>query len=244
MRIRKFALLIPVLLFLGACQPPVRNGAAVNGRLADGSGMKMVLQEMGTKEIHAVDSAIIGTDGKFAFNPAVSEPGFWLLKAPSGKILVMAMEAGDQVEVTGSAAGFPDNISLKGPQGAMLLNDFFRSTRKNERRVDSLEALLIDRQDSAGYFELTQSIDSAFHRIWDQQRLLETTYIKNNPGSITSLIVLNYAFGMSPVLSPEEDLACYKSLDSTLGVKYPGNKHVQYHHQRVTEFIRKPPAQK
>ncbi len=244
MKIRKFSQLIPVLFFLAACHHPVSNEVTVTGSLVNGSGMKMILQEMGTKEVRAVDSIIIGPEGKFAFKPVVSEPGFWLLKAPTGKILVMAMEAGDQIDLTGSAVDFPDNIVLKGPKGAMLLNDFFRSTRKNERRVDSLEGLLIDRQDSAGYYELTRSIDSAFHRIWDQQRLLETTFIRQNPGSLTSLIVLNYAFGMSPVLSPEEDLACYKSLDSTLSLKYPGNNHVQYHHQRVTEFIRKPPAQK
>jgi len=244
MKTRKFTLLIPVLLLLAACHQQVRNEAMVSGCLANGSGMKMILQELGTKDIHSVDSAVINSEGKFAFKPLVSEPGFWLLKAPTGKILVMVVEAGDQVEVTGSAVDFPDNIILKGPQRAMLLNDFFRSTRKNEHRVDSLESLLIDRQDSTGYYELTQSIDSAFHTILDQQRLLEKTFIKQNPGSITSLVVLNYAFGMSPVLSPEEDLACYKSLDSALSLKYPGNKHVQYHHQRVAEFIRKPPTQK
>jgi len=68
----------------------------------------------------------------------------------------------------------------------MLLNEFFRSTRKNERQVDSLEMLLMDRQDSAGYSELTEKIDAAFRQIWERQRSFEMAFINKNPKSLAS----------------------------------------------------------
>jgi hypothetical protein len=146
---------------------------------------------------------------------------------------VLMLNPGDKIDLSGSARDFPDNVVVKGPKEAMLLNDFFRHTRANERQVDSLEMLLAERQDSSDYYQLTQKLDTPFRQIWDRQRSYEMTFIDNNSGSLASLVVLNYAFGMSPVLSPEEDFAWYRKLDSALFVKFPENKHVKFHHQRV-----------
>jgi hypothetical protein len=120
----------------------------------------------------------------------------------------------------------------------MLLHDFFVYTRLNERKVDSLEMLLVEQQDSSGYYLLTQRLDTSFRQIWESQVLYEKEFIDKHPGSLASLVVLNYAFGMSPVLSPEEDFEYYAKLDSVLFKKFPENKHVQYHHQRVTALLR------
>ena len=64
-------------------------------------------------------------------------------------------------------------------------------------------------------------------------------FINKNSNSLASLIVLNYSFGMNPVLSPEKDFAYYQKLESTLFRKFPENKHVKFHHQRVLELQRK-----
>ena len=237
-RMKKVIGLCAWLVLFAACHRQDGNRAAIEGEFSDCAGVKIILQEMDTRSIRTVDSIVPDNTGKISFSPVIRESGFWLLKAPSGKILVMLLNAGDQVALKGSLRDFPDNIMLKGPQDAMLLNGFFHATRQNERMVDSLEALLIDRQDSAGYFELTQKIDHSFRQIWERQRSLETDFLDKNPGSLGSLVVLNFAFGMSPVLSPERDLAYYRQLDSALSIKLPGNKHVMFHHKRVMEFER------
>jgi len=231
--------LFALLFLFCSCQHPAGNRAMVNGNLADATGLKLTLQEMDTREIHSIDSVLPDRSGKFTFNPVIKESGFWLIKAATGKILVLLLNAGDQVELTGSTRDFPDNVIVKGTKETMLLNDFFRFTRINEREVDSLEMLLIDRQDSAGYFELTQKLDTSFRQIWERQRTFEMAFINKNPGSLASLVVLSYAFGMAPVLSPEDDFAYYLKLDSALFQAFPENKHVKYHHQRVLEYKRK-----
>jgi hypothetical protein len=229
---------ITILLFFSACRHASVNQGVITGKLSGSKGGKLILQELDTREIHSVDSVVPDQSGEFAFTPAISEPGFWLIKAPSGKIIVMPVNAGDSIELTGSADDFPDKIILKGTPEAMALNQFFKTTRTYERMVDSLETLLIDRQDSAGYAELTQNIDNSFRLIWEKQRELETGFINKNPESLSSLVVLNYAFGRSPVLSPEKDLVYYQKLDSALFRKFPENKHVKFHHERVAWYER------
>ena len=227
------ALVIPTLLIIASCQRPPGGSALLEGKLSDASGVKLTLQEMDIKEIHSLDSVIMDEGGRFNFSVAVNETGFWLLKAPTGKILVLLLKAGDRVELTGSAADFPDHVTMNGPNEAMLLNDFFRNTRTNELKVDSLEMLLAIHQDSSDYYQLTQKLDDSFRQIWEAQRSCEIAFINKHPGSLASLVVLNYAFGMSPVLSPEEDFIYYEKVDSALSKVMPENKHVKYHHQRV-----------
>lgn len=238
MNLQKLLFAIAIVILSASCQGPGAGIARVKGSLTDASGFKLVLQEMGTRDVHPVDSIVPGPDGTFSFALVVNEPGYWLLKAPTGKILVLLLNAGDMVELTGSALDFPDHVVVKGPEETMLLHDFFVYTRLNERKVDSLEMLLVEQQDSSGYYLLTQRLDTSFRQIWESQVLYEKEFIDKHPGSLASLVVLNYAFGMSPVLSPEEDFEYYAKLDSVLFKKFPENKHVQYHHQRVTALLR------
>lgn len=226
------------MVYITSCRQTAPNIAEVNGNLTDGSGVKLIMQEMDVRDIHSLDSVVLGQSGKFTFCPVVREPGFWLLRAPTGKILVMLLSPGEQLDLTGSILDFPDRVAMKGSEEAMLLNDFFRQTRANERLVDSLEMLIAEWQDRDDYYQLTQKLDTSFMQIWESQRSNEIRFIENNPGSLASLVVLNYGFGMSPVLSPEEDFTYYQKLDSTLSVKFPVNKHVKFHHQRVQELKR------
>ncbi|MEI7500183.1 MAG: hypothetical protein WCK84_07005 [Bacteroidota bacterium] len=230
---------IPILFLFSSCQHPAGNLAKVNANFIENEGLKITLQELDTREIHSIDSVILDKSGKFSFTPRLNETGFWLLKVPSGKILVILLHPGDQVELTGSARDFPDNIIFKGPEEAMWLNDFFHFTRSSEREVDSLEMILAGRQDSSDYYRLVQKLDTSFSRIWERQRLYEMAFINKHPESLASLIVLNYAFGLSTVLSLEEDFEYFSKVDSALMKNYPDNKHVKFHHQRVLEYKRK-----
>ncbi|MCX6266974.1 MAG: DUF4369 domain-containing protein [Bacteroidetes bacterium] len=228
-----------ILLLFTSCQHSAKYQAVINGAFTDASGIELILEEMDTRDIHPVDSVIPGRDGAFNFTPVVKEPGFWLLKVRSGKILVLFLNPGDKVELSGSILDFPGKVILNGSEETMLLNNFYRQTRLNELKVDSLEMLLVERQDSAGYYELTQRLDTAFQEIWASQRADEMAFIDNHPNSLASLVVLNYAFGLNPVLGVEDDLAYYCKLDSALFTRFPENKHVKFHHQRVLEYKRK-----
>jgi hypothetical protein len=238
MKLKKIFFAFAIMAIITSCQQPVGNTAHIKGLLTGASGLKLTLLEMDTREIHPVDSVIPDHNGQFSFSPVIKESGFWLLKAPSGKVLVLMLSPGNQVDLTGSAIDFPDQVIVKGPEEAVLLNNFYHHTRLNEKQVDSLDMIIADHQDSSDYYQLTQKLDTSFKQIWENQRNNEMAFINKNPGSIASLLVLNYAFGLSPVLSPEEDFGFYQKLDSTLSAKFPENKHVKFHHQRVLEIIR------
>lgn len=57
--------------------------------------------------------------------------------------------------------------------------------------------------------------------------------IKDNPGSLASLLILNQQFGRLPLFTMQNNLELFLLVDSTLMVKYSDNKHAIDHHQRI-----------
>jgi hypothetical protein len=222
-----------LLLLLTACQSRKNSETTISGKLTESSGTLLTLLEMDTQEMKKIDTVLLDSTEGFMFRLNPAEAGFWLLKDPAGKVLVMVIHPGDQIELSGSAAEFPDLLQLKGSEDAMNLHDFYCETRKEESLVDSLEIELSNHQYDNDYYKTTQKIDTLLHQIWERQRVREISYINRYPGSLSSLVVINYAFGMSPVISPEEDPRYFLKLDSSLTAAFPENKHVKYHHQRV-----------
>lgn len=241
LNMRNFKFLLIFLcggVFLFSCNLANRGRSTITGRLSGAGGEQFILQELGPTEVQRVDSVVADEKGSFIFKVSPAGQCFYLLQSKSGRVLVLTLDENERAEVSGGFDEFPDMTRLEGTPDNILLQSFFEFTRKNERKVDSLEMLLVEHQDSADYYVLTLKLDAAFKQIWEKQRHFEQGFIDKNSGSLVSLIVLNYAFGMSPVLSPEEDSAWYVKLDKSLNAGFPDNKHVKYHHQRVMEFRR------
>ena len=93
-------------------------------------------------------------------------------------------------------------------------------------------------QYASDYYKITISFDTLFQGTWQDQRKFEKDFIDKNTSSLSSLLVLNYAFGPRPVLSKDEDFSYYLKVDNSMMRLFPTNKHVIYHHKRITEYQR------
>ena len=222
-----------LIVMFSACSRAPRPEALVMGKLVMGNDNQLLLSELEPKSVRRIDSMVPGVSGDFQFRIPLTEPGFFMLHAPSGKVLVIMLHPGDTVCLSGSFEEFPDQVRIAGSEETMWLDGFFRSTRLREKKVDSLELILVEKQDSSGFYEWTRKLDTLFKAIWEEQRAEELLFIQKHSGSLSSLIVLNYAFGLNTVLNPTDDRVWFEKLDSALNLRYPANKHVRYHHERM-----------
>lgn len=234
LRLTKTLLLFCLLLL--SCNHSGDGKATISGVLTGAAGEKLVLRKLGPGEMERLDSTTVDPKGAFSFALTPAGTDFYLIQDNGGKVLAIILGEGGQITVSGDFSDFPNRTKVEGSEDNILLQDFFGFTRKNEQKVDSLEMVLANAQEESNYYQITQQIDTAFKAIWEEQREFEKRFIDKHAGSLASLIVLNYAFGMSPVLSPVEDSAYYLKVDSALMPVYPENRHVQYHHRRIPEL--------
>lgn len=207
--------------------------ATISGQLTGAADEKLLLLRLGPGDLERIDSTHADSKGAFSFTLTPNETDFYLVQDAAGKVLAIILGKNDHITVKGEFTDFPYYTKVEGSKENLLLQQFFEFTRRNEQKVDSLELILSDAQEEPNYYQITQQLDTAFKAIWEQQRAFEKQFIDQHAGSLASLIVLNYAFGMNPVLSPLDDSLYYLKVDSALMPLYPNNRHVQHHHQRI-----------
>jgi hypothetical protein len=233
----RFILSVAVIILVSCSGAKHPEESQVTGQSGHLPGEWIWLKELTVNGINVLDSLQTGSDGRFTFHLTPQYTGFYLLSS-EGNQLVLLIGKGDRLRITGDPGNPAGKIIIEGSPESSLLQDFFGKTSLNRKKADSLKNILEQHLGDPDYYTLSASFDTLFGSILDAQRKLETGYIRTHPGSLTSLVVLNYSFSPSPVLSLQDDFPLYHRLDSTLSAKYPGNPHVVFHHERVAEYLR------
>jgi Domain of unknown function (DUF4369) len=235
----KKVLFFSIIVILFSCtESTKRDGIVINGKFQNASGIKVFFREVDVDSIHDLDSAILDENGFFRFKCKLLEPGFYVVKSISGEYIFLLLEKNEEVTVDADFRKQPFNYTVNGSPGSELLKEFYDLTLPNLIKADSLRSVLMQNRESPDFYKLSLSFDTIFMKIFDDQKIIEKAFIDKNQSSLASLIVLNYKFGMMPVLNTEEDFPIFLKLDSALSMRYPANKHAVFHHQRVIEHQR------
>jgi hypothetical protein len=224
-----------LFIFFGLSCTRNQSGFTINGHLSNSKGEKIILCEMGVKEITPLDSTNIDPAGKFQFSCKTSQPGFYLLIFPDGSRITLVIKNGENLILDGNRKDPIADYIISGSQDSQLLQDFFHATMKNKIRIDSIKNILKSHEGSDDLLIISMIADSSFSVINTDQKKLEKAFIDKHPTSLASLIVLNFSFGPKPVLLMDEDFPYYEKLTGLARV-YPTNKHVIYHLERVKLF--------
>jgi hypothetical protein len=204
----------------------------IQGIFSNSHGEKVIFGEMDVREFIPLDSTEIDADGTVSFSCRTDQPGFYFLQFAKKDRMILLMEKKEHLTIRGNLADKPENFILTGSKGSELLHDFFRISARNKSRVDSVKGMLQRQEGSEDFLRFSLIADSLFARISEDQKKAETDFIDRNPQSLASLLVLNFSFGLKPVLTPESDFSYYQKL-TNLSRQYPANKHVIFHLKRM-----------
>jgi hypothetical protein len=238
---KHFRTLLPLLLgliVLSCSETEHKDRITLTGNIRNADGERLLFREMAADSIHDLDSLVLDDKGLFRFTTRSSEPGFYILKFASGPGIILSFEKGDEPVISADLKNKPFAYAIKGSPGSEILKDFISLTQKNLAKADSLRSVLMTNRESPDFYRLSLKFDTLFQDLIHEQRNLEISFIDKNSSSLVSLIILNYNFGMGPVLDPESDLPLFIKLDSNLTSRYPSNRNVAFLHSRIIDFQR------
>jgi len=227
-------LLIMVLINPSCHHENDRQRLIVTGTVVNLAGM-IYLLEQDTAELRKLDSISLTGDSTFEFTVFPDETSIYAIRFKSTRQLVFIAAPGDTIRIRGDFLDFPGTFMMEGNPETALLQSFYRFTFQNTRKVDSLQQIIELSQGTADFYSLSVRTDSLFALIWEMQRDYEKALLRENAGALASLLIVNFHFGVKPVLSPETDRSDYARVDSSLRVAYPGNRHVAFFHRWLRE---------
>lgn len=210
--IRKI-LLVALIALLGACEDSSNNGYYISGTVNNATeGQQIIVSELNDTNTQAIpiDTAVV-KDGKFELdlpekdNPTIS---FLNLEGTRGNILFIADNTPISFEV------YPDSLfasEVSGGKDNEVLYTYLKDVRNSNSRMtetrNSMRAAF-QAQDTATLKTLEDNQKESFEKDKNNRKEL----IKNNPGSIVSIMILQDMLN-TKAYSSSEMKSLYEQLD-------------------------------
>lgn len=228
------SLLVMGLLIITSCSSNKENRILIHGRI-EGISETLCLLEQKTFDLVKIDSATPDNNGVFILSINATETSIYALRVTPEQQVIFIAGPGDSILITGNLNSYPSLIQISGNEETELLHSFYAYSAENLREVDSIQTIIEKNQGTADFYELTVRADSLFNQIWERQKRYEIEFIREHAGKFSTLLVVNYHFGVKPVLSPKLNQEQYRKVDSGLMARFPGNRHALFFHQWLKE---------
>ena len=223
-----------VLCLVGCAQ----KGTTISGEVLNADGETAVLEKLSATKATPIDSIKINQDGSFVLNAGeLTDPGFYRLILNPKNFVVLLLENGERLEVSGNALDFYQTYSVTGSKGSEILRTLDLQRRSEINITDSLKKVFQGFQ-MAGHPRLdsiAESIDQTFRELQQANRVYVKQLIDDNPGSLVTLSAVQG-------LNPDEDLDVFQQVSDNLAAKYPDSEYLKQFKLQLTDIKAKQQA--
>jgi thiol-disulfide isomerase/thioredoxin len=233
---RKLALFFLCATMLSSCRVKT---AEITGILENPRPREYIFfQELKSKELLTVDSAIVSEDGSFDFKRKVKFPSFYLLKINQNNFLTMLIEPGEKIKMTSHFDSLNYPVAVIGSKGTKLLADYNKTLLKTINKIRKLSEIHDKNLGRPDFVYVIDSLDNLAGGYLNEMNSYAKKYIDDNISSLVSLVALYSQVAPNVyVLNFEKDLSYFKKVDSSLFQKYPVYEPVIDLHNQVKEMI-------
>ena len=214
------------------------NSVKISGTITNPvNGEYIILDELKSNQLKAIDSVKIAADGNFKFSKEITQPSFYLLKTNNNNFLTMLVEPGEKItmKVQNDSMNLP--ISIQGSKGTELMVEYNKTLRNTIKKLTGLNKIYEQNVDKPELPKVIESLDSLANVYLGEINLFTKKYIDENITSLVSLVALYQQVAPSVyVLNPTKDLSYFVKVDSSMFSLYPDYEPVATLHEQVKEL--------
>jgi len=212
--------LVFILFFLVGC---AQKGATIKGNLLNAEGETVQLEHLSSTAVTPVDSAEVGSDGKFKLTTGeITQAGFYRLKINENNFVILLLNEGENAELSGNALDFNVSCEIEGSEGSTKLRYLDQKLRGVFNRTDSLRQTFqaYQQQDHPRLDSIAQAIDAVFQEMQDEKRQFVLGFIEENPNSLVALSAVQS-------LNPAQDMEVFEKVAANLTAIMPESDYVK-----------------
>jgi len=213
------------------CGPGEPDGFRISGKLENGAGLTVYLDQLTTNSIDQFGSTIADEDGNFTLEGQVTEVGFYKVRLGDNNFINIVIHPEDNLEITGDANYLYGTYTVEGSEDAVVLYELNEYLRRFNLQEDSLRkaatafgGVPVDRSQQ---FQL----QSVYNNMIQGKLIFLRSFIDNNTTSISSLAAIEG-------LDPKTDSEYFIKLDKSLYDLYPNSIYVKNLHLRAAQMAK------
>ncbi len=231
---RKILIILVVTLFAASCS---KSGYKISGTLDNAAGNTLILELVKTRSLETIDSVVVDASGQFEMKGELENADYFLLKKDPKNLITLILEPGQQLIITGDLDDFAKNYDVTGSAGSKLVKKFNTKLDETLNKITGLNKIYNDSLGSPNMAEIVKDLRIRSELILEEQKAFSTEFIRNNAGSLASLLVLYQQ--ISPqynVFDPMEDYEYFFMVDSAIYDKYNQSGAASTLHAHVTDL--------
>ena len=121
-----------------------KNSFVIKGKLTNTKKDSIYLEELTSKQMIGVDSAVVSEEGEFYFKVKPKEIGFYILKLRKNNFITLLIDNGETVEIVADAKQLLKTYTVSGSKGSELIKELDDHLQLNYIKVDSLSKIYND----------------------------------------------------------------------------------------------------
>jgi peroxiredoxin len=221
-RIMRGSIILFGILTLAACNKEEQR-TVISGRISNAAKAKLMLEEVGVYESIPVDSVVLQKNGKFRFTIKSKEPGFYQLKLPNNRIIVLFPRPGQHITLNADANNIVTSLQAEGSNDTEQASKLIKYCYETKLKLDTLDSIFA----RATSDSIRSRLDKEYQKIVDDQRKVSITFILTHYNSLASIYALyqQYQPG-SYVFYKPTDMQFFRIISDSLAKYIPGSKHV------------------
>ena len=231
---RKILIILVIALFAASCS---KSGYKISGTLDNAAGDTLILELVKTRSLETIDSVVVDPSGQFEMKGELENADYFLLKKDPKNLITLILEPGQKLIITGDLDDFAKNYDVTGSAGSKLVKEFNTKLDETLNKITGLNKIYSKNQGSPNLEEIVKDLRLRSELILEEQKAFSTEFIRNNAGSLASLLVLYQQ--ISPqynVFDPMEDYEYFFMVDSAIYDKYSQSGAASTLHAHVTDL--------
>ncbi len=233
---RKVFYLLIIAISITSCSSN-KNNFELSGKIENSAGEMLVLKEMRTNSLEAVDSVKIGESGDFLLKSEIEIPNFYILEKDPNNYITLILSPGENVKINADGSSMMTDYEIKGSKDSELLKDYTSKLLSVIEDLGNLSQIYRDSVQSANIQTIMQDLDKQSEELGNDMRDFTISFIDDNPESLASLMALYQQLAPRQyILDPLTDIDYYEKVDKSLYSLYPESEPVITLHSHVTDL--------
>jgi len=233
---RKIFYLLIIALGITSCSSN-KNSFELSGKIENSAGEMLVLKEMRTNSLEAVDSVKIGESGDFLLKSEIATPNFYILEKDPNNYITLILSQGENVKISADGSSMMTDYEIKGSKDSELLKDYTSKLLSVIEDLGNLSQIYRDSVQSPNIQTIMQDLDKQSEELGNDMRDFTISFIDDNPESLASLMALYQQLAPRQyILDPLTDIEYYEKVDESLNSLYPESEPVITLHSHVTDL--------
>jgi thiol-disulfide isomerase/thioredoxin len=234
MKLKHLAIALPIAL-LAACSntnaESAKGSSELKGKLNNAHGETVYLEQMTTKGLIPVDTAVLNEKGEFVMTPSITEPGFYRLKITEKSFATLILSGNEKASIAGETNDLGNTYTIDGSPDSKLFWDITQASTKNYRQRDSIQAVFqaymaTAPKDQTAIESTNKALEAQYNTIVATHNQFLQNFVEKNITSFASLAAIQQ-------LPAEDYLSLSIKLDESLLAKYPTSDYVKMFHEEV-----------